>query len=220
MKTDYHLRQQKIYEDYVGYSTDSLKEMVKSGRYMDNVTDVLEDILIERNALPSTYKQEKATTEITKKEPQNTKEQTVNELLAKQEEINFFVKQLERSSDKELAEIITKYTLYQEASVEAALIIAERRGTISAAEKEDLFAKTEEGFSEYNQREEVKAQKRSKKSSVQINSGIILLLIGGALTGWTKIHPVNGYSIIFYGFIFYGIVQLYKGFFMSNEDEK
>ena len=56
MKTDYHLRQQKIYEDYVGYSTDSLKEMVNSGNYMDNVTDVLEDILIERNALPSIVK--------------------------------------------------------------------------------------------------------------------------------------------------------------------
>jgi hypothetical protein len=220
MKTDYHLRQQKIYEDYVGYSTDSLKEMVNSRRYMDNVTDVLEDILIERNALPPTYKQEKVSLKATKDEPQNTKEQTITGLIAKQAEVNFFVKQLENSSDKELAEIITKYTLYQEASVEAALIIAERRGTITIAEKENLFTKTEEGFSEYNQREEVKAQKRGKKSSVQINSGIILLLIGGALTGWTKIHPVNGYSIIFYGFIFYGIVQLYKGFFMSNEDEK
>jgi hypothetical protein len=219
MRTDYHLRQQKIYEDYAGYSTDSLKEMVNSGRYMDNVTDVLEDILIERNAIPQNFKQEnkiKQANENRENKDHKTEEQIGIEFKAKQTEVNFYIKQLERSSDKEIAEIITKYTSYQQSSVEAALIIAEKRGTISSAEKEELLTQTEAGFCEFNQKEEVKAQKRNKKSSVQINSGFILTAVGVILTTWTRIHPIDGYSIVFYGLILSGVVMIYKGFFMSD----
>jgi hypothetical protein len=50
MKENYSNRQRKIYSDYVDYSTENLLEMVNSKKCIDEVTEILEDILIERNA--------------------------------------------------------------------------------------------------------------------------------------------------------------------------
>jgi hypothetical protein len=47
MGKDYDLRQAKVYEDYGGFPTDRLMEMVNSEKYADEVNDVLEDILQE-----------------------------------------------------------------------------------------------------------------------------------------------------------------------------
>lgn len=219
MTEDYNLRQRKIYEDYVGYSTNSLMEMMKSEKYAGEVTDVLEDILVERNVIPKKIKQENSDLQaIENKETdeKETEEYISNELKEKELDVDFYLKQLERSSDKDIAEIITKYASYQPASVEAALITAESRGTISSDEKEELFRQIEKGFDEYNRKEEAKAQVKIKKSSIQINSGFVMVLIGIILTIGTWIHPIGGYSIIFYGLIVSGVFLIYKGFFMSN----
>lgn len=216
MTEDYNLRQRKIYEDYVGYSTDSLMEMMKSEKYVGEVTDVLEDILIERNALPPKNRQENSESQAIENDEKETEEYIINERKARETDVNFYLKQLERSSDKEIAKIITKYTSYQPASVEAAIITAEKRGTISAHEKEKLFNQIENGFYEYNRKEEAKAQVKIKKSSGQMNSGIIMVIIGFFLTVGSWIHPIGGYSIIFYGLIVSGVFLIYKGFFMTN----
>ncbi|MCX6239033.1 MAG: hypothetical protein NTY07_15970 [Bacteroidia bacterium] len=219
MTEDYNLRQRKIYEDYVGYSTNSLMEMMKSEKYAGEVTDVLEDILVERNVIPKKIKQENSDLQaIENKETdeKETGEYISNELKEKELDVDFYLKQLEHSSDKDIAEIITKYASYQPASVEAALITAEKRGTISSDEKEKLSSQIEKGFDEYNRKEEAKAQVKIKKSSIQINSGFVMVLIGIILTIGTWIHPIGGYSIIFYGLIVSGVFLIYKGFFMSN----
>jgi DNA-directed RNA polymerase beta subunit len=219
MTEDYNLRQRKIYEDYVGYSTNSLMEMMKSEKYAGEVTDVLEDILVERNVIPKKNIQENSDSQVIENEETDKKEAEEyisNELKEKELDVNFYLKQLESSSDKDIAEIITKYASYQPASVEAALITAESRGTISSDEKEELLHQIEKGFDEYNRKEEAKAQVKIKKSSIQINSGFVMVLIGIILTIGTWVHPIGGYSIIFYGFIVSGVFLIYKGFFMSN----
>ena len=215
----YNLRQRKIYEDYFGYSTDSLMGMMKSDKYVSEVTNVLEDILIERNVIIKNNKQENSDSQVIEKEETEDKESDediINKRKARETDVNFYLKQLDRSSNKDIAEIITKYTSYQPASVEAALITAEKRGTISSGEKEILLSQIEKGFYDYNRKEEFKAQVKIKKSSGQMNSGLILVVIGVFLTVGTWIHPIGGYSVVFYGFIVSGIFLIYKGFFMSN----
>lgn len=49
MKENYSIRHQKIYSDYVGCSTDSLVEMIKSPKYVSEVSEIMKDIIIERN---------------------------------------------------------------------------------------------------------------------------------------------------------------------------
>jgi DNA-directed RNA polymerase beta subunit len=194
-------------------------EMMESEKYAGEVTDVLEDILIERNVIPKKNIQENSDSQVIENEETDKKEAEEyisNELKEKELDVNFYLKQLESSSDKDIAEIITKYASYQPASVEAALITAESRGTISSDEKEELLHQIEKGFDEYNRKEEAKAQVKIKKSSIQINSGFVMVLIGIILTIGTWVHPIGGYSIIFYGFIVSGVFLIYKGFFMSN----
>lgn len=215
----YNLRQTKIYEDYGGYSTDSLMEKIKSEKYVDEVTDILEDILIERNAIPPKNMQGNSDSPaIESEEPdeKETEELRISERKARETDVNFYLKQLERSSDKDIAVIITKYTSYQLASVEAAIKTAEKRGTISSHEKEQLLSQVEKGFYEFNRKEEAKAQVKIKKGSRQMNSGIFMVVIGVFLTVGTWIHPIGGYSLVFYGLIVSGIFLIYKGFFMTN----
>jgi hypothetical protein len=216
MSKVYNSRQLKIYEDYVDYSTDSLMEMVKSEKYMDEVTNVLEDILIARNAIPKNYKQEKLIPPISESELKVCEEDRIKEINTSQEEVEFFIKQLEHSSDKDLAEIITKYTSYQPNSVEAALITAEKRGTISSLEKKKLLSQIEKGFFEYNKKEQSITQEKSRKSSRQIQTGLILVTMGIVLTIWTWRNPIGGYNIVFFGLILSGTALLYKGFFIEN----
>ncbi len=215
----YNLRQTKIYEDYVDYSTDRLMEMMRSEKYADEVNDILEDILIERNALPPKNKYGNSDSQaIETEEPdeKKTEELIISERKARETDVNFHLKQLEHSSDKDIAEIITKYTSYQPASVEAAIKTAEKRGTISSREKEQLLSQVEKGFYAYTRKEEAKARIKIKKGSGQINSGIFMIVIGVFLTVGTWIHPIGGYSLIFYGLIISGIFLIYKGFFMTN----
>lgn len=216
MSKVYNSRQLKIYEDYVDYSTDSLIEMVKSEKYMDEVNHVLEDILISRNAIPEKYKQEKLIPLLSESELKVSEENKIKEINTSQEEVEFFIKQLEHSSDKDLAEIITRYTNYQPNSVEAALITAEKRGTISSLEKKVLLSQIEKGFYEYNKKEEAITQEKSRKSSRQIQTGLVLATIGIVLTILTWKNPIGGYNIVFSGLILSGSALLYKGFFIDN----
>jgi hypothetical protein len=216
MNKVYNSRQLKIYEDYVDYSTDRLIEMVNSEKYMNEVINVLEDILITRNAIPDNYKREKLIPLISESELKVSEEDRIKEINTSQEEVGFFIKQLEHSSDKDLAEIITKYTSYQPNSVEAALITAEKRGTISSLEKKKLLSQIEKGFYEYNKKGQAIIQEKSRKSSRQIQTGLILVTLGVVLTAWTWKNPLGGYNIVFFGLIFSGAALLYKGFFIDN----
>lgn len=54
MKETYSNRQQKIYSDYSVYSTENLTEMVKSEKYVLEVREIMDDILLERNAFAET----------------------------------------------------------------------------------------------------------------------------------------------------------------------
>lgn len=215
----YSLRQTKIYEDYSSYSTDHLMEMIKSEKYVDEVTDILVDIMIERNAIPPENKQGNSGSQAFETEETyeiKTEELITSEGKARETDVNFYLKQLERSSDKDISEIITKHTSYQLASVEAALIIAERRGTISSYEKKALLARIEKRFLAKEVENEVEAHQKRKKSSGHINSGLILAAVGLILTIGTWIHPIGGYSIAFYGLIVSGVYLIYKGFFMID----
>jgi len=216
MRKVYNSRQRKIYEDYIDYSTDSLMEMLKSEKYMDEVTNVLIDILIARNVFPENYKKDLLNALSNKSEQEVSEVDRSKGLKAEQEEVNFFIKQLEHNSDKELGDIITRYTSYQLPSVEAALIIAERRGTISHREKQILFNQIENGFYEYSRKEEAITKEKIRKSSLQIQAGLLFVTIGIVLTMLTWKNPIGGYNIVFTGIISFGAVLLYKGFFTDN----
>ncbi len=212
----YNARQRKIYEDYSGLSTESLIEMVKSEKYIREVTDVLKDILIARNALPDDYKQVKLPPLVIKNEQENFEPETSPDTPVNPQEVGFYIKQLEHNSDKDLAEIITKYTDYQLAAVEAALITAEKRGTITSGEKKKLLNQIGKGYNEYQKKETAITKKKISKSSLQIKTGLFLVVIGTSLTAWTLNNPFGGYYIVFSGFIISGLFLLYKGFFMDN----
>lgn len=212
----YSARQRKIYEDYSGYSTESLLEMVKSENYIDEVINILKDILIARNALPDDFKQVELPPLVFKNEPENLEPEISPDTLVSPEDLDFYSKQLEHNPDKELAEIITKYTSYQLAAVEAALMIAEKRGTITSGEKKKLLTQIKKGYGDYKKKEMTLTKEKTRKSSWQMKTGSILLVIGILLTMWTINRPVGGYYIVFSGFILSGLVLLYKGFFMEN----
>lgn len=216
MNNIYNSRQRKIYEDYAGCSTDTLVEMVKSENYLDEVTNVLKDILASRNVIIKESKQEIAVPLVSESENKEIEKDRIEKLKAIQQEVEFYSKQLENSSDKDLAEIITRYTSYQLPAVEAALIMAEKRGTISSQERKKLSGKIRKGFNEYNTKEESITKENLRKSSRQIQTGFILVLIGLGLTVWTINNPVRGYYIVFYGLILSGVILLYKGFFIEN----
>jgi hypothetical protein len=212
----YNARQRKIYEDYSGLSTESLIEMVKSEKYIREVTDVVKDILIARNALPDDYKQVKLPPLVIKHEPENIEREINPDTPVNPEEVDFYIKQLEHNSDKDLAGIITKYTGYQLAAVEAALITAEKRGTITSDEKKKLLNQIGKGYNEYQKKETAITKEKISKSSLQIKTGLFLVVIGTSLTVWTLNNPFEGHYIVFSGFIISGLVLLYKGFFMVN----
>ncbi len=48
MNKEYSNRQQKIYADYSGYSSENLSEMITSNKYIAEVKKVLNDIIVER----------------------------------------------------------------------------------------------------------------------------------------------------------------------------
>ena len=212
----YNTRQRKIQEDYSDYSTESLIEMVRSEKYIKEVTDVLKDILIARNALPDDYKPVELPPLVLENEQENIEPDSGQNTPVSTEEYDFYIKQLEYNSDKDLAEIITKYTGYQLAAVEAALVTAEKRGTITSGEKKKLLNQIEKGHNEYQKKEKDFTKGKTGKSSLQVKTGLILVVIGTLLTVWTLNNPVGGYYIVFSGFILYGLVLLYKGFFMDN----
>lgn len=207
----YSTRQRKILEDYSGLSTERLIEMVKSEKYIKEVTDVLKDILISRNALPDDYRQVELPPLVIKNETEINPDTPVNP-----KEVDFYIKQLAHNSDKDLAEIITKYTDYQLAAVEAALITAEKRGTITSGEKKKLLNQIGKGYNEYQKKETAITKEKIGKSSLQIKTGLFLVVIGASLTIWTLNNPFGGHYIVFSGFIISGLVLLYKGFFIVN----
>jgi|GEM_PF-2489310 len=209
----YNTRQRKIQEDYSGLSTESLIEMVKSEKYIREVTDVLKDILITRNALPDDYKQVELPPLVLKNEQENFELEPAQDIPVSPEEVDFYMKQLEHNSDKDLAEIITKYTDYQLAAVEAALVTAENRGTITPNEKAKLLSQIEIGYQEYQNKEAAIVKEKNRKSSFQTKSGLIMVVIGTILTLWTINNPVGGYYVVFFGLILSGIVLIYKGYF-------
>jgi hypothetical protein len=48
MKKNYSGRESKIYDDYKSFSTQELEEKLKSGKYMNSVNLIIQDILNER----------------------------------------------------------------------------------------------------------------------------------------------------------------------------
>ena len=212
----YSTRQRKIQEDYSGLSTESLIEMVKSEKYIGEVTDVVKDILTARNALPDDCKQVELPPLALKNEPENFEPEPYKDTPVNPEEVDFYIKQLEHKSDKDLAEIITRYTDYQLAAVEAALITSEKRGTITSGQKKKLLNQISKGYNEYQKKETAITKGKISKSSLQIKTGLFLVVIGISLTVWTLNNPFEGHYIVFSGFIISGLVLLYKGFFMIN----
>ena len=101
------------------------------------VTNVVKDILASRNVMIEEPKQETAVPLVSESEKKEIEKDRISKLKARQQEVEFYIKQLENISDKELAEIITRYTSYQLPAVEAALITAEKtRNAFAPREKE------------------------------------------------------------------------------------
>ena len=51
MKDGYTLRQEKIYNDYCDKSTEFLQEAIDQNKYVSDVLEIIQDILIERKGL-------------------------------------------------------------------------------------------------------------------------------------------------------------------------
>jgi hypothetical protein len=147
MNKEYNSRQRKIYSDHNGYSNDSLFEMIHNrNKYVPEVIEIVEDILVERNAMFRSAEKLKTKNEDVIKSIDYKKEVPINEEQSNEEEVKSFVKKLQEKSAGELSGIITKYISYQQETVEAALFLSVEKGIISFDLKEKLLKQIKENF--------------------------------------------------------------------------
>jgi hypothetical protein len=179
MKPYYSNRQQKIYTDYQGYSSLELKSMMTSGKYIAEVIEVCEDLLIERNELPVEFRKEKAIQQ--KKSSEKFLEE---ERKAAREECfkkaAGFIEKYQRLTDEELSAIVAKCTKYELAAVVAALEVISQRGTISEVEKNQMLMEIEDRFSAYNELKKNEARQFKFDGKAQLIAGLLMLAGGGA----------------------------------------
>lgn len=207
MNKNYTSIQRKTYSDYSDYSTDSLAEMLKSKKLVHSVTEIIEDILVDRNVISKKDLHEKTIQQKNEliKSKRNEKEK-FNKIEQEklQKDILFFVEKFRNSTDNNIAEIISKYEGYQLAIVEAALIISEQRGTISNAEKEELRIQIINSISSKDI--EFKAVDHAKNEDAKKDMLYgTLWCVGGIIATSANL----GY--IFWGAIVFGGIQFIKG---------
>jgi hypothetical protein len=156
MKKEYNSRQRKIYNDYNGYSTDSLLAIIKKKKeYIPEVTEVIYDILSERNIIFPSEERAVAEEKFKADYRANDSEQIrfSNEDRVKNNEVvRSFVKKLNEKSADELFEIVARYIDYQPETVEAALFLLVEKGTISYELKEKLSKQIESNFADHSKR--------------------------------------------------------------------
>jgi len=147
MNKEYNSRQKKIYSDYTGYSTDRLLEMFKNrNKYISEVIDIIEEILVERNAIFPSDEKYRKDFEDPIKPVEDKKEVLLNEVRSDEAEVRSFVKKLQEKSASELSGIVTKYISYEQETVEAALYLLVEKGIISYDLKEKLLKQIEANF--------------------------------------------------------------------------
>jgi rubrerythrin len=151
MKAEYNSRQRKIYKDYNSYSNDSLFEMVKeSDKYLDEVIEIINDILVERKAIFPHEEQAASSDYIDRIIPAESEKKSElfgNKVIRDNEElVKSFVSKLREKPDTELSDIITKYIEYKSETVKAALILAVDRGIISFDLKLSLSEQIDANF--------------------------------------------------------------------------
>jgi hypothetical protein len=150
MKEEYNSRQRKIYDDYKAYSTESLYEILnKSDKYIPEVIEVINDILVERKVMLSHEdcvapdNQDSTNPEVV----ENEQEIFFNEMKKDDESlIKSFISKLSEKSNSELSDIITRYIEYQLETVKAALILSVDRGIIPYDLKELLSEQIDTNF--------------------------------------------------------------------------
>lgn len=197
IKPYYSNRQQKIYTDYQEYSSQDIKAMMTSDDYIAEVVDVMEDILIERNVLNPEYKLDKIK-EQKKIAVEEINETSIEDRFAarknRQKEVAEFIQKYQLQTDAELSEIISKYTEYQLASVEAALEVSCERGTITTDEKDLMLNEMEDRLLK---------KKEVKKSEVSQEKyfGKIEMIIG--------LGMLAGAGLAFYLNTIYGFLSLF-----------
>lgn len=198
-----------MYSDYVNYSNEKLTAMVNSKKYTDEVVEIIEDILLERNALSVNYKQDK------EENLRKTEKDTFIKNLRKvrEKDVSTYIKKFENYPDKDIVEVITRYTSYQPAAVEAALLISMNRGKISENEKDKLLSQIENELFETELKEEQEQKEKQRKSSSQLTLGLVFTVLGVVLTLWSWSNPMNSTYIIFYGLILSGFILILKGLF-------
>jgi hypothetical protein len=220
MKKEYNLRKSKIYSDYKDYSPDRLLEILKNKEnFLPEVIEIVNDIIVERNDIPAFVKKdlvaewtrEKAEEE--KLEKLEIEQQLKLDVKKKQAGINEFLSKSEHYSDVELAGIITRYLYYEQEAVEAAIIISEKRKTISHEEKEKLLLQIEAGFRKKQKQEKTVIKERKKISRVEIIFGILLLSLGIILQLTDFRIFIHGTPVVFYGMILGGIGLVIDGLF-------
>jgi hypothetical protein len=135
MYQDYNSRQRKIYKDYNVYLTETLFEMVKeSDKYLPEVMEVVNDILVERKVILSHEPQDEYTNQKSELSKNEEYEQEVfsSEIIRDDDTVvKSFITKLGEKSDSELSDIVTKYIDYKSETVTAALILLVDRGLIS-----------------------------------------------------------------------------------------
>jgi len=178
MKPYYSNRQQNIYTDYQGYSSVELKSMMTSGKYIAEVIEVFEDLLIERNELPVEFRKEKAIQQkkASEKRLEEERNTTRDECIKK---AAGFIEKYQRLTNEELSAIIAKCTKYELAAVVAALEVISQRGTISEVEKNQMLVEIEDRFSANIELKKNEARQFRFDGKAQLIAGILILSGGG-----------------------------------------
>jgi hypothetical protein len=220
MKKEYNSRQSKIYSDYNEYSSPRLLEMIKNrNKYIDEVIEIVNDILIERNAYPKYFLQDELARQKRDREEKVLRDRKDQEKQLAQEnekrkvEVQSFLKKFEHYSDKQLSYIVTNYLQHERAAVEAALMISEKRKIISPDEKVTLLSQMELKFKQ-NQNKTLRIQRERKKfRRFEIIGGIMILIVGILLTVSGYKPMVFGTPVVFYGGIICGALLILDGIF-------
>lgn len=172
MKNNLSPTKQKIYEDYINLSDNSLLEKLNSKKYKQEVNDVIELILFERNLLTSDYFDKKENIIIENQNELKLKYITENRENRKKD-ITKHIEKYNTFPTENLKDIVKNNADYQIVTIEAILFILVQRNIISSEDSQKIVSKLEEDdFS--------KSLKVNKKPEVFPNYffGVILVIVG------------------------------------------
>lgn len=121
-------------------------------------------------------------------------------------EVNPFIERMERLEDKELLDVVKNGADYQHQGVEAAIIVATKRGLISKEEGDKLLGYTLEKIKLNEESLEVEVEKKHARGRFEMVLGIILFIVGLGFT-------VNSSQYIWIGALVLGPILFIRGIF-------